>query len=528
MKRIFVVAIDQTTREAIRHALELQEFDVIGFGSPAGALAAALSNPPDLLISDAELADTTGVDLASALRTEVDPDLPVVLFSARRTMETVAKARRQGIRHFLQLPFAPPDTSHDNTGRHDFCELFAAVRRELFWTEAADTVGNLDDLRSEFFVDLSHQLRTPMTAMKLAMDGLFSQLQHVMDPSQRNLASISSRSIERIVNLVENQLNLLQMMAGQRHVCRRLVDLVQLVRDLSGRAISRGESDRDLMAVVTEEHARSAGPQERLFAFTDPECLTTLLECMMGGAPQNSRRTVRLDYDPELQLCRLDVRVDHLCRPTPARTTRSGDTALVGMLDFEYRAYQTVLGAIGGDLVMEKDDDHKWIRVYLPRYPSYDRRKDFVDPVRSLRSGGGDRDGVGRKQDASGAQFVHFVKCDLGNRAGEDYLRSDDSGVGDFLERVTSTLADGEAVVRGRHHGTVYLVLRDRSHHELERLVSFFENGGDGDSPDSNAAAQGTADRQKRPADGPLVWKPQTIVADEHEIDRLVGDLERV
>jgi len=519
MKRIFVVDTDPTARDVMRRALARQDFDVTGFGSPAEALAAVLSDPPELLISDAHLADTSGLDLIATLRGETDPGLPVILISARPTTEAAARARSLGVRHFLRKPV---DARREDGGYDDFAELLAAVRRELFWVEASDTVRHLDGLRCEFFVDLSHQLRTPATAMKLAIEGLFSQLRDVMNPSQRNLASIGHRNVERIVALVENQLDLLQMMAGERPVCRRLVDLVQLVHCLSRRPGPGGEADGESVAAVTSSDLETPANSQRLFAFTDPDQLSTIIECIVGTGPPNSRRTIRLDYDPELEVCRLDVRVDYLCAPVSSNESGSAptDTAEpVSMFDFEYRAYQALLGRIGGDLVMEKDDDHKWVRLYLPRYPSFDRRKDFVDPVRQLRTA--------RSDGAIGV--VHFVKCELGERAGDDFLHTKDPIVRSFLDRVTTALSEGDAVIRGKHHGTVYLALRDRSQHELEHLVSFLENGCDGNTADI-ATDEGTAESGSREtsADGPFVWKPQTIVADEREIDRLVGELERV
>jgi DNA-binding response OmpR family regulator len=149
MKRIFLVENDQLMRDLIRRALTEQEFDVTVFQSPTDALAAVLSDQPDLLIADVQAPGMSGLDLAATLRDDAAPDLPVILTSARPTPELTAKARELGVRFVIR-----PD---------ELSELFTAVRRELYWADAAETVRHFDELRSEFFIELSHQLRTPVT-----------------------------------------------------------------------------------------------------------------------------------------------------------------------------------------------------------------------------------------------------------------------------------------------------------------------------------------------------------------------------
>jgi len=512
MKRIYVVDGDRLMHDLIRRAFASQEFDFTEFGSPTDALAAVRANPPDLLISDVSLDEMSGFELAATIRNGVAPALPIIFITSHPSATVTEKARALGVRHVLKKPI-------DELG-----ELSATVRRELFYVEAADTVRHLDELRSEFFVDLSHQLRTPITAMKLAMDGLFAQLGDVMNASQRNLARISRRNMERIVALVENQLSALQMMTDERRVCRRLVDLHRLTRELPKRRADGGrDASREPIEIITGEGVRSDGTDMRLCVFTDPDLLATVVDCILGAGRPNSRRTVRLDHDPEAACCHLDVLVERPNAPVlPAETGGRPIDGLdsISTFDFEYRAYRTLLGRIGGDLTMEKDGDRKWIRLWLPRYPSWDRDEDFMDPVRNVRTAGNGPDHRSMEaRTVRSMHSVHIVKCDLGARAGRDYLGTDDPVVRDFLGRVVSVVSTQDAVVRGEQHGTVYLALCDRSQHELDRLISFL---GDGNALGS------TESKTRGVANGPFVWKPQRINADGPEVDRLVRALEPV
>ncbi len=368
-----------------------------------------------------------------------------------------------------------------------------------------ETIQRLDELRSDFFIDLSHQLRTPVTAMKLAMDGLFSQLRDVLDPSQQNLARISRRNIERVVALIENQLDLLQMMSGERRVCRQLIDLGELLDSLPSRtfddpfAIVRGP-DHGKITVVRANGCPDGAP---LHAFTDPDHLLAVADCMLGAASANSRRSIRVEYDTVRQEYRLDFRVDHLPAPAPNRGYPAERP--LPSLDFETRAYRALVGRLGGELSMEKDEDHKRALIVLPRYPLYERNKDLFDPSRRLREASGTPCERGDEDPPT----LHFVRCDMGEEAGDDFVASAHGPVRELLGRISSVLSPGDAVLRGEPHGTVYLALAGRSATELDHVVSFLAGNGGDDSD-------------------PTVWPPRTELADTRDDAPMARGLEPV
>jgi CheY-like chemotaxis protein len=489
MKRIILVDNDRVTRDLTSSILGGYEFDVVAFDSATKALFSICAVLPDLLIVDQATPDMAGLDLVAKIRQKTLSSFPVVLLSENPSPAIKTGARDLGIRHVFKKPVAvSPET--ENVGFDGtYSRLAAIVRRELYWSDAAETIGHLDTLRSEFLIDLSHQLRTPITAMKMAMDGLFAQLREVMNPSQRNLAGISRRNVDRIVSLVENQLDLLQLMAGDRPVCRRLVDVKALVSSLAGDSVSLQENV-------------SAEP---LYVFTVPDVLVAVIDGMLGAASPNARRSLSLDYHNASGICQVDVRVDFIAQPdchSPSEPRTPEIYPPVHALDFEYRAYDALLGLAGGSLEMEKDDNHKWIRICLPRYPEYDRHKDFLEPVGSL------------SREKSGNSVV-FFKVELGERAGGDYLSARDHVVHGLLGRCFSVVTEGDMILRGRRNGTIYLALADRSLEELDHITTFLEAGCNTEN--------GIAD-----PDGPFVWKPQTVAPDQRDVEYLIDELERV
>ena len=84
-------------------------FGVVGVAhTGAEGLAAAERLQPDLVLLDVYLPDVSGLDLLGALR-DAAPEVDVLVISAAREAETVRKALRGGIVHYLIKPFSYDD-----------------------------------------------------------------------------------------------------------------------------------------------------------------------------------------------------------------------------------------------------------------------------------------------------------------------------------------------------------------------------------------------------------------------------------
>jgi DNA-binding response OmpR family regulator len=482
MKRLFLLDDDDRMRARLGRAHANREYDVVEFGTPADVLQSMSAGSPDLLIAEVKSPETIGIDLVEKLR-RAGERVPVILVAADPTGALESRALR-----FADVRVVTPP----GEAVAEFC---AAVRGELYGEGVEEAVREMDCLRTEFLTELSHQLRTPVTAMKLAFDGLFVQLRDVMDPSQRKLARISSRNVERIVTLVENQLDLLQMIAGERRVSRRLVDLNDLARRSPKSGPSCGGKDAGEIKI---ELSRAEGP---LYLFTDPDHLSSIVDCLLGLGPPDTERTLRVGYD-QCGDCTLEVEVAHPQAQRQTEEEQPCGISSVSVFDFEHRAYQSMLDRLGGRVNMHRDADRKWARIALPRVPAFDKVKDFLNPIRTLRA-----------YAEKAGRAVTFVRCDLGEMVGPSYLDDGGRSARDFLQRVTAGLSESDIVIRGRSNGTLYLVLLERSADELGRLTAFLEGG---------------ADAGRLRESGLFVRKPQTVIHDPREIDRFVGELELV
>jgi response regulator of citrate/malate metabolism len=109
---IKVLIIDDDFMVAKVHAGfvgQMPGFAVVGVAhTGARALDAVRRLHPDLALLDIHLPDINGLDLLQQLR-KADPELDVLVISAAREMDTVRRALRGGIVHYLMKPFSQVD-----------------------------------------------------------------------------------------------------------------------------------------------------------------------------------------------------------------------------------------------------------------------------------------------------------------------------------------------------------------------------------------------------------------------------------
>jgi response regulator of citrate/malate metabolism len=109
---IKVLIVDDDFMVAKVHAGFIQRtpgFDVVGVAhTGAQAIAETGRLMPDLVLLDIHLPDINGLDLMQKLR-ETAPELDVLVISAAREVDTVRKALRGGIVHYLIKPFSQAD-----------------------------------------------------------------------------------------------------------------------------------------------------------------------------------------------------------------------------------------------------------------------------------------------------------------------------------------------------------------------------------------------------------------------------------
>ena len=105
MKQILVVDDEPRIAEICRDYLERAGFKVFTVGTGTDALAAARSNPPDLIVLDLGLPKMDGLDVTRALRTH--SNVPIIMLTARVDERDKLAGLELGADDYLTKPFSP-------------------------------------------------------------------------------------------------------------------------------------------------------------------------------------------------------------------------------------------------------------------------------------------------------------------------------------------------------------------------------------------------------------------------------------
>ena len=101
-RRVLLVEDHADSAELLRILLERHGFAVTVAGSVGTALAAALAEPMDVLVSDMDLPDGNGTELLQQLR--AGGRLPAIALSGLDRAADVARARAAGFDEYLGKP----------------------------------------------------------------------------------------------------------------------------------------------------------------------------------------------------------------------------------------------------------------------------------------------------------------------------------------------------------------------------------------------------------------------------------------
>ena len=108
--RVFVVDDEPEVAVTLSAILRINGFTSECFTNPVDALASALVNPPDLLLSDVVMPELSGIDLGLQIKA-LCPGCKVLLFSGHAdTVDFQMDANRLGDNfHILPKPLNPSD-----------------------------------------------------------------------------------------------------------------------------------------------------------------------------------------------------------------------------------------------------------------------------------------------------------------------------------------------------------------------------------------------------------------------------------
>lgn len=139
-------------------------------------------SPPDLILLDIMMPRMSGLEvLVKIINSEEWKNIPVIMVSAKTTSQDIQEALNQGAIDYIKKPF-------------DEMELLARVKVGLRLKENEDKLRDMIRLRNDFIKIISHDLRSPFTAIHG-----FARILQKAD----NLTAEQKQSLSYIIQSVE-------------------------------------------------------------------------------------------------------------------------------------------------------------------------------------------------------------------------------------------------------------------------------------------------------------------------------------
>src|SRR4030043_123667 len=215
-KRILVVDDEREIRTILQQAIsKYGGLQVETAESGEEALAKIRKNKFDLVLTDMKMPKMDGLQLVSEIA-KIDPEMVTILMSGQGTVESALEAMRKGAHDFLAKPLNLPELIIRLHKVLDEKQRFNDLRGLIGQLEnSIQQLRKIDEIKSEFVSIASHELRTPLSAIKNANQFVLTGKTGAINEAQVKFLSMAERNINRLMNILNDLLNLSRIESGK-------------------------------------------------------------------------------------------------------------------------------------------------------------------------------------------------------------------------------------------------------------------------------------------------------------------------
>ncbi len=94
-----------------------------------------------------------------------------------------------------------------------------------------EEVKALDNMKSNFISNVSHELRSPLTSIKESVSLLLDEVSGSLNADQKKYLEIAKRNIERLSRLIDDLLDLAKIESGKTDMRRLFINIVTIAED---------------------------------------------------------------------------------------------------------------------------------------------------------------------------------------------------------------------------------------------------------------------------------------------------------
>ena len=207
--------------------------------------------------------------------------LGVLIFSIIKTEQEVSQEEKDLLAGFTDVVGLAVQNS----------QLYSSLQ------DANERLKSLDRLKDEFVSLASHELRTPMTAIKSYAWMLREERPGTLNEKQKEYANIIYVSTERLIRLVNDMLNVSRIEAGRLIINPKPVDLAQLAQEVLTEVLPSAQNQQ--IAIVLQN---LPSPLGTVLADTDKtkEVFINLIGNSLKFTPPGGKITIAFEQQDDM------------------------------------------------------------------------------------------------------------------------------------------------------------------------------------------------------------------------------------
>ena len=197
-----------------------KEYRVLSATRGTDAVAIATAMVPDVVLLDVMMPGLDGYEVCSILKSgRVTCDIPLIFLTSLGDVANESKALEMGAVDYVTKPINPPAVkarvnhqiqlkrAHDRLMQLAVDDLLAQLRQETVRAEETDRINKHElELRDHFLSHVSHELRSPLTAIHSFSTIIADGLAGVTTPQQDEYLSIIGRNVRQLNAMIEDLL----------------------------------------------------------------------------------------------------------------------------------------------------------------------------------------------------------------------------------------------------------------------------------------------------------------------------------
>ncbi|MCB0589633.1 MAG: response regulator, partial [Phaeodactylibacter sp.] len=225
----------------------------------------------DMVLTDINMPEMDGLTLVGRIR-ESYPMLRAVVVSAYGDMKNIRTAMNLGAFDFVTKPIEFPDLEATIGKTLKEAEMLRQAEAAKELKEKNEQLREIDDLKTQFFTNISHEFRTPLTVIY----GMAEQIEENPDRWLGRGINMIRRNTQNMLNLVNQILDLRKLEAGKMPLRLIRGDVLPFFHYLFESFHSLAESRDIQMHFLSNE--------QKLVMDHDPEKLLHILSNLLSNA----------------------------------------------------------------------------------------------------------------------------------------------------------------------------------------------------------------------------------------------------